>query len=215
MKPKLIAFNEAEYKKKIGSLEFFKKLIEISINTFNSFKIGKFEPADLQDIILQPGYYVTTKLLENKDFSILIEMGLNKAKIIELLSRPENEAELLSNTERLNRNFLTRKETDYSINSVKDLLQHYTFNEEGDLIIKDEYDTSFRKSSETYIQTPEADNIFSFATEIISLFDKHNIKVPLKVDHNTLMNLLFEIVNDKPVININYILDVERRSSSR
>lgn len=213
MEPKLIDFNDAHYQERIGILEFFKRLIEESINTFNSFQIGKFKPADLQDLIFQTKYYVTQRLIENKDFSKLIEMGLNKAKIIELLTRPKNEAELLSNVERLNRSFLNRKEThNLSIDSLKHLLHHYTFNEEDKLIIKPQYYDSYKKSSESYIQTPEADNIFSFATEVINLFDKYNIKVPLKVDYNLLMQGLFEIVNGKPVININYVLDVERRS---
>lgn len=213
MERKLIDFNEAVYNSQIGAFDTFTRLIENVIDIFNSFKIGEFKREDLEDLILDTQNYIDKKLLQSKDLSLLLEMGFNKAKVIEMLKRPENEDELFSKVEQLKKLFKIYNDTAHlGIQNIKHLFQHYSFDGTNKLVLKQEYSDRFRKFQEVYIETNEAKTFFSFATDLINLFEKYKIKVCSNADYGNLMQRLLKIENDKPVINIPHIQDIERRS---
>lgn len=213
MEKQLIYFDQQRYNSQIGSYQLFKTLIEQAIKIYNSFNIGSFVPGDLEALILAPEAYVTNKLMESKDLTPLTKMGLDRNKIIEMLSMPPGLPVLLEKINQLERLFQQYKEASYlSVRNLKDLINYYSFSSDTMLILKESFSDSYKKKSETWIETNEAKNLFSFASEIIKLYEKYGIKFTSRTENVRLLENLFSTNGDKLAININSILDVERRS---
>lgn len=214
MEKLLIDFDDNRYSRQIGSYELFKNLIGQAIQIFNSFNIGSFDPVDLKNLILFPEVYVTNKLLESKDITPLIKMGLARHKIIDMLSMPAELPTLLEKIIQLERIFQQQIEVNHlTVSKLEHLLTYYHFNEGNELVLNETVSDNCRHAAENYIETKQAKNLFSFASEMILLYEKYNIKVATPADNAKLIEYLFKIKNDCPVVNINCILDTERRCS--
>lgn len=213
MEKQLIDFDQSRYEQTIGSYETFKKLIEQAINIFNSCELGSFVPKDLQSLILYTEKYVKSRVIEKNDITALTAMGLSREKVLEMLAMPAQLPTLLEKVNQLERIFQQTKERDFlPVQNLKHLLTYYYFDEKNRLVLKADIIESCQKNFETYIETKAAKNLFDFASEMVALYEKYDIKVSNHPENVRFLQNLLTVKNEAAAININSILDMERRS---
>lgn len=217
MEPQLIDFDQKKFNDETGVLSLFKDLFNGAIDIFNSLNVGKFRKEELKELILTPEEYIKIKMIEGKDFSLLTGLGLDQSKVIELLKLPEGLSALTERVEQITRIFLREKEKHSFLTGEKitELFHRFDFNEDVKLEIKQEYIDLYKKSSETYIQTEEAKDMFNCASEILASLKKHKIIIPTEYSKQPFLDTFFVFNGEDTTININKISEIERLANSK
>lgn len=213
----LIHFDEAAYKKRLAPLKFFIQFFTKARSIFNSFGFGDLENEDLPKLICDPESFVAEKMFESKQDAVKLftGMGFNSHKIFDLMDKPSGYPELLQVIGKIPY-FIDKKSNEddagFSIGNTKELLACYTFNDQGEIDLKQTFYDSYQRACETYISSDKAKAYFNYAKELIALHEKHGIPFPQPFSNAKFFEDIIEVKASKLSPNIIFISRTDRNA---